>query len=247
MQPEEVLREECLPEYTSRRDAVWRRLIELRTSLVILRRLLDFPLDLVVGEGSVFWGAVKESLLEACVLRMWHLTGDSGSEQLASIRRFKNFVVGDAIRDEYRPELQEQLRETRFSGLVDRTLAKVNDLRNEVIAHFDAGLSEADLRQMQFSSLAEVERAWEELEALFQLLCFGFEHATLPAPYLGKVGGQPIETDIDKLLMSIASNAEVLRMPDEHPEAWRALRDGIAPGDLEQINEWRGRLRRPRA
>ncbi len=91
------IRTECEEEYQQLSYAMWDQLVYLRTSLYLLRTLVDFPLERFVSPDDWVLTIVRRALFEAVVMGVARLT-DKGGDTL-TIYRCRHLV-----RDMLRPE-----------------------------------------------------------------------------------------------------------------------------------------------
>jgi hypothetical protein len=82
--------------------------------------------------------------------------------------------------------------------------------------------------------LDELKRCRDDMNELFELLCFGHGRGVLPWGYVS--GEAP---DIERLLALIAQNSPLLQMPEAEPEVWITYRESIDETELAKLNKYR--------
>jgi len=241
-QPNEVIRPEKLDEYEKMRDAVRDQLHWHRSTLFVLRKVTEFRFDVFLGvEQADFWFLVARHFRAAAILGVTRMATDEGSEWL-TISAFRDFVR-DALRPGFLDEYYAQLKAHRFAKRHRAVLEKIRHNRNAWLAHLrKTEALQGGVASSHAVSLAEIETVSEELRALFDLLCFGYGHGTLPLDYDPCVR-HPIASDprcdIERLLDGLAKDSPLLNMPEQQPAFWHDYRAGLSEQELDEVNKYR--------
>ena len=247
--PSEILETSSLKTYEETLDLVWKELLRLRSYLFILDKLLHFPSDpsyLFLGpEQQTFLELAKISFTESSLLIITKLATDSKKDQL-SMLRFKNWIR-QHVKQEYQEAFDRLLRQSKFTKHMKASLRKAKKLRDGVIAHL---LVDGNLRlriSTDAISIQEISHMADEIKRLFDVLCFGVQHSTLPLEYdptvQHPVGADP-RSDIEHFLDLIIQNSDLFKMPEESPY-WNIYRENLSPEITRLLNEYRRKFGKP--
>lgn len=250
MEAEDIVEPCSLDSYRKDRRAVYWELLRLNNNLFVLDKISAFPFHLFgAGYLPLFWRSVSNALFETSVLTLWTLAADTDPRTL-TIQRFKNSVLRALRQDIHRQGLQGALRETTFDRTLSGVRERLRKARNTYIAHFNRDWNieptREDLKQRTLH-LRELTQITDDLNSVFRLLCFGdwpkcdFEY---PADTKAN-GASDYRTDIEALLDMMVRNSPMLRLPEEHPEAWARYARDMPPEELQVFNWYRSRLGLP--
>lgn len=240
LSPSEILEPSSLETYEETLNLIWQQLVRLNSILFIMDKLLDFRSDLFLGLGKeTFLTLVKISLSESSLLIISKLTTDTGTECL-SIRRFKNWVR-EQVKEEYREALDRLLKQHKFDKAIQTTQKKIKDIRDNFIAHLtvDENLHPKIVGQLNVS-LQEVRSISEELNRLFNTLCFGIEHSLLPLEYNPAVQhpvGVDSRSDVEHILDLLVQDSAFFKMIEE--PSWEMEKEVLSPEIIEVLNQYR--------
>jgi len=248
--PSAVIRPQCLAKYESIRDAIWNQLVWLNSSLFVLRKVTAFRFDLFLGmKQADFWFLVVKNFSAAAILAVTRLATDKRSDCL-TIGAFRDFTR-QALRPEFARELDGVLTQHCFEEHLKQVLGNIKRHRDKWLAHLDSKEAlQGGITANYGVSLSDIENVFADLKALFDLLCFGHGHGTLPAEYdeaayLPGVTGRP--TDIEELLDEIARESPLLKAPEQRPDYWESRRAGMPQADIDEVNRRRTKLGLPPA
>jgi len=240
LDPSEILEPSSLQYYEEGRDLIWKELVLLNSYLFILEKVFDFESDWLLGpRKDTFIALVKISMVENSLLLISKLT-TATSDELLSMTLLRKWI-GNHIRDEYKKPFDQSLREANFSKIIEKTRGKVKDIRDKRIAHL---IVDQNLRPQisgHFNmALQELKAIREQLNRLFDLLCFGIEHPVLPIEYDPRVQhpvGSDTRSDIEYILDLIAQDSYLIKLP-ELPH-WDTRKEHLDPEALKIITEYR--------
>jgi hypothetical protein len=240
------IRSECEAEYQKLSGAMWDQLVYLRTSMYLLRELVEFPLrEFATRDNQWFFTIVRRALYEAIVLGITKLTTDIGDNAL-TINRCRNLVM-EMLRPELVQTFRKQLKEARFNKTRNELRKRARDLRDARVAH----LLLEDVRNGTVLSLsfADLEALVSEAEKLYRPLLFGASATFLPFPYdpAVRVPNVATETDIERILRLFARDSYILNEPELNAHWWPVLRNRKTDEEIQFINHWRKRVGLPEA
>jgi hypothetical protein len=235
--PEEVLEEEFINEYNNGMRFLYSNLVELHTNIFILEKVFTFPFRLFAGPDQVFFRQVVINFYDVSILTITRIAADQEGD-LFTLPRFKGAVVRH-IREAYREPLLERLRAVKFEEKMIDLLTRARAIRNQRIAHitqqFAGDFFQQSLAQLGFN-LGDLKFMRDRITELFQALAFDATYRMLPLGY----DTNSNESDIEKLLDSIARNSRILNMPEQQPEWWQNYQlCSLNDAEKEQINIYR--------
>jgi hypothetical protein len=240
------IRTECEAEYKKLSVAMWDQLVYLRTSLYLLRKLVEFPLQqFASSDDRWFFTIVRRALYEGVVMGVTKLTTDQDDDAL-TINRCRNLVL-TMLQPELVEKFRKQLKRARFDKARNDLRRRARDLRNGRLAHL---LLEAVRDGANISlDFADLEALVSEAENLYRPLMFGASVTFLPFPYdpTVRAPNPEAETDVDRLLRLFAGDSYILNEPERNAHWWPVLRKRKTDEEIEFINNWRKRVGLPEA
>jgi len=252
MKLEDLIDPDWLDRYKKETTALWWQLVRLNANLFILKKLADFPFQLLGFIRQPFWDLVRYSLFEASVMIIWRVALDTDPHAL-TLRRLKNSIVQNLREEKHRSQLKRLLRKIDFEGAMSDFEPRVRDLRHKLLAHMDRDLN-VDPRPEQIKQFslyfADLAVLQDKLNSLFELLCFSEQRLLLPIDYHPEVRHPPgVETrpDIERLLDCAAKESALLNMPERQREVWPLWRKNLSPEELEVLNKYRVKFGLPEA
>lgn len=237
--PEDVLKPQFVNSYKSLHKDIWDRLVQVKTSITILDRIIVFPFHYITSlKDNVFWGMVYWNFLYMSILFLHTLTEDQGSNKL-TLRRFKNLLVKDWMKEQEKASLSTRLKTCNFSKAVEAVHEKNAQMRNIVIAHrvFNS-TSYGSLQQVPGVSVPELFSSCKAVEKLFQACSFGSEYVTtlyLPMFFQGK----PVQKDVDNILDGLIKDSPWLHQPERKAGLWPLLKKEMPKDEIKELNFWR--------
>jgi len=240
LNPDEVLPEEFIPEYSSGMQFFHLQLVHLNANIYILDHVLEFPYRILLpADRSLFFRFVFENSFYASLLIITRLTTDQGAD-FFTLPRFKN-KVRRAMKEEYLGDFDDLLREAKFNSHIEGMLKKASTLRSMRVAHSteDFVLGNAEEPLVRFG---EVKTLRDHLVVLFDAFTFNVDHVMEPLQYSSRVqvGSSGMsKSDIQELLELIAGNSFGLRLPESDPDRWVVQRSGYLERELKAFNHYR--------
>jgi hypothetical protein len=238
---EKVIKPGFLTQYKQTLDVFYSDVVRFNTNLFIMDKIASFPFSLFGdGNGDIFFYFHMLNGLETAVLIVHRLLRDNESRAYG-LRRFKNEIVKNLM-PEHRRQYLDHLERSKIDNTVQELLTKADTIRNNQIAHLS---QVAVMRTAKFGriGLDELHSITDNLNRVFESLCFNTEHIFLPMPYEPNVKhpqGTDSRPDIVRLLDSVAKNSYLLNMPERNPQLWQ-LHKSQKPGEIEIVNEYRRR------
>jgi hypothetical protein len=219
---------------------IWDEIVHLRVTLLILRRVGEFPFDalhLADPMDGWFFAVVKTNFFDALVQgidRLWR--DEKMSFTIGSLRE----VVLGMIKEDVQGFVQEAWEREQASAQIDHIAERIMRIRHQYASHRSPKSIE-NLRKAKIGvRLDELETVVDAMERLFHTLTFGTEHLMLPPAYSERVsrpGGHT--TDVDHLLDAYGSYSPLVDLPETNPYLWPMMRNRISPETMKLINRYR--------
>lgn len=240
--PEEVLKDEFLEKYKELHEDIWARLIHINTTITILEKIPQSPLQYFEQSQTIFWRTIFWNFAWVSVILIHALTDDKGKD-VHTLPKFKN-KVRSWLEDTEKAKFSRILKEHNFDPTTKNILAKIADIRKKLV-HELLDESERPLYPNAFT-ISEIRQAYNDIEKLFNACSFGVEYDTTLYP-TGEFAGKPIEKDIDKLIDLVVKNSNWLNRPELMEEHWPDMRQDASEEELRDLNTWREKFGLPPA
>ena len=239
LQAEDILKDrQCAMQYQRGMGFFHTELAHLSATLYLIDRFSEFPWDVfrLPSGGSYLFRVVNVNLLESATLTVVKLYNDA-SGHAYDLRRFKNEVMNELIKDEYKDVLRQTLGEVRFDQEVEEGFERAKQLRNNVVAHFSRQWHELGRTSEQPEEanitveLSELRDMRDALESLYMALALGTRRSGLPLEYDPPIYARPssarledyLREDADFLLNSIAARSPLWDRPEDSIQALAQL------------------------
>ncbi len=246
--PSEVLDSNVLSvsDYEQAMDFFWQQLIRLNVNIEIIDKVVRFPFGLFVElpRKSTFFLYVRDNFFETSVLAITRLITDGGGNGHYTLPQLKG-QVKRAIRPEFELEFRENLKAASFDKRAAILQGKAKELRNKYIAHIDAKVVFGDDEQTDMT-LGELKEIRDGINKLYDALSFGGLRGKLFSQYdpiMTRPDGD--KSDIEELLDLIAKNSIRLNAPEDQPEFWPYIREGMTENEITLLNHYRSRFGLP--
>ena len=251
---EEVFNKEKADEYEKRFALIWDELVSAHSSMFILEKVRDFPLDLLFSptHDQIFLPLVERNFSHQVGLIVANIFADKNKHSATFdtlVKWIKNNCLSEpSNRDRVLVCLE------KISGSAETTSLKERcwKLRNKLLAHLDWRYA------LDPNKLAEIQITYDELrtlaneaEEVLQKLRVGGGVSILPFAYSPLVQ-RPVDmdprTDIEKLLDLLASSDDsILIAPERHSNYWESVtlisvNKEWSKEDKETFNRWRRRI-----
>jgi hypothetical protein len=239
----DVLNPNWLPEYEKQRDALSIQLRELNTMLFILEKIELFPFWLFTPHTRdyVFWRTIRFSLIETTIMIASRAILETDKDSL-TLKNYKSEIVRNTVDDTAKQAVKDLLRSVNFDKRIAEIEAKIRDIRNNFLAHFDKiqNTLEPEKRTVADITYGEMKELLAAAFDLFNILSF----ETYFVPWLMDYGDQvrnAQQTDIERLLDYVAKSSHLLKLPERDPEVWQRRRLKLNTEEIKQINYYRTR------
>jgi hypothetical protein len=243
----DVLQESYIADYKTQVDALSYQLLDLNMGLHILEKIERYPFELF-GEPSParlspFWRTITSALLEQCITIIWRVAVDDDevAGTLCSLRR----AVLDHLRADIQPEaeywLRRTLRAVNFEPRMQEAEANIRDIRRQYFARRNPAQGNPKIQPVREISapLDDLNSIRTPLTELFDVLCFETRYDLWAWDYQEhnrKTGN----TDLDRILDSIAQDHALLNAPEEDREFFDAYtRNDFTDNELAIFNRYR--------
>ncbi len=248
MHPDQLIKSASWDEYENLQKDIWWRLIQVHETIISLELIAKFPFELFLDtNGLTFWHRTYWNFVYASITLLFGLITDSSSN-VHTLPKFKNRIIKDFLRPEYKDQLRDVLKEwdrNKFQEIEVR----VTGMRHNIVAHrtldTSSGLPNNAMRGVTVSELREV---YDHAERLFRILGFGHELSTTTIDYADStVGGEKTNSSLERLLDLVARSSYFVNKPEFHGEHWQGVRACLDPSDIDAMNEWRSKFGLPKA
>ena len=124
-------------------------------------------------------------------------------------------------------------------------------LRHTYIAHFNRDrVTGVTPRISNPLPLEKIEQVKDAIIRQFEVLTFGQSFSFLPRQYnhtVGQIKSRAKLTDIENMLIELASKSLILREPEESPHLWPHRRRRMTDEEIQDFNYYRKQLGLPPA
>ncbi len=241
--PQELFDPSWLPTYEKSIDALWWQFVRLNSSLLVLGRVLYFPLDLFEPNSHHFWRLVEHALLESCVMIIWRTTVDTHPDVL-TLNKLKNKIMTQ-VKPEHITQLRSALKQLAVERAIMSFEPRIRDIRMNYIAHLNLNRHvrpTAEVLKEAREILDELKRYTKVINIYFEFPCFGQGRALLPWGYVS----EPEDSlDIDIILSRIARDSPILNAPENNPGLWTGIRQSLSHEELDALNHYRRKFSLP--
>jgi len=200
--PEEVLKEQFVEKYKSQLIDIWYRLVQVNTSITILENIRRYPLqNIYAPQENVFWEMTFLNFFGNSVVTLYTLSKDkTRSGRANTLTDLKNKIITSWIKEAYKTEFQEMLKNTKIDKRLEKIQDKISQLRNNIYAHRfinnDGTLSNNLVQKLRLEQLREY---YGSIEKLFRSCTFACEYVTSLYPQTVP-GDEPEKKDIEEIL-----------------------------------------------
>lgn len=240
-----VLEKGSIDEYQKALYFFWDELTKLNINIFIIKKIFEFPFDIFCSpQNTIFFSSVVWNFYENSVLIITKLATDEGTD-LHTLLQFKNWVR-EQIKEEYKSDFCQKLREVKFDLETKKIFKKAKDLRNYVFAHFNRN----KLEQILNLNLSELEKLKDKINSFFDVLTINCEYDMFPPSYSENAilpNGVNHRTDIEVILDYVAKNSVLLNMPERFPEEWKCDKENYDEEAIKTINKYRKKFNLPEA
>ncbi len=236
-----------LPTHQGKLAFIHSELMRLNINIYLLEQILQFPMVFLYLDGIIyntFFESYIENAFDMSVLIITRLSTNDKADPL-TLETFRNGIE-QRINPEYKAAFKELRKAIKCSWrTIEPIKIKLEDLRNEHIAHIDSKYVEAvfadkktPVLQERLTFLSELKAVCDKLNAALHKLTFlgGAKFNLLPPWYQGNTSvGQ---SDIQGILNNIAKNSPILSMPEDDPDQWCYIMTSRRE-QLDQFNFYR--------
>ncbi|MBA3920547.1 MAG: hypothetical protein H0X31_02090 [Nostocaceae cyanobacterium] len=238
--PSDALEASWLDTYEKQRNVIWQQLIELNCNIFLIEKIEAFPFNLFlpIYDDRIFWHLTKNALIEKSIMIISRVATDEGS---LTIKHFRSEVLKHIRDDAVKDQLRATLKNIGFDTRMSKVENKVKHARNNYLAHLDPDLNiNPDPQKIaDFAiSLNDIKDMLNIIVELFDALCFDTHHALWYWGYLDSRRDQQ-DTDIEKLLDSVAKESPLLNMPEQQSEFWEIQKENYLATELAMLNVFR--------
>ncbi len=241
LSPSDVIEASWLETYERLLNVIWHQLIELNRNLFLIRRIENFPFNVFMPAyaNRIFWHLTRNALIEKSIMIIWRVVMDTDSDSL-TLRYFKNQIFEHLCNKDVEKRLRKDLKENGFENKITQLKSKIKNARHYYLAHLNTdALINPDSQKIQETiNLTELDEILVISQELFDLLSFGNGHGLWYVGYLDSQREKQ-ETDIDRLLDSVARESAFLNMPERDPVGWEIRKSQYSETALSIINAYR--------
>ncbi|WP_431028147.1 hypothetical protein [Lysinibacillus sp. LZ02] len=232
----EILNPNFLNLYNQQISFLYSELVTLNSNIYILKKIQNFPFEIFCNSGDgIFFSIVKRNLYENSIIIISRIVTDTGSDVL-TIPKFRNEITQNIL-PKYKDSFTSDLKAQKFDENTKNLLNKLHSLRNSRLAH----LIKAKVVTGTFETfdLGELEDLVEKFNSLLQSLSFNTERIYAPLHYTEH---NSYPTDIEKILLTLAQQSQILNLPEQSPEMWERYKARYPKNNVIQINRYRNML-----
>ena len=250
LKQEEVINKDHLEDYKNGMNFFFSELVRLNINIYIINKIREFPSSLFcVPHDRIFLSMALNNFFEYSVVIITRIISDEGEGKF-TLRRFKNRIIKDYIKSEYRIALQDRMKSIKIDdNTIKYTLEKLKTLRDKRIAHtIEEFIQNTEIELIEFK---ELETLINYLNRVFKLLSFNVDYLMLPIPYSDKVihpKDVDSRSDIERILDSIAKESGYLMMPEELGKwegLWEKRKEMISEEEISILNKYRKKFGLP--
>jgi hypothetical protein len=246
LKAEDAVFELALPEYQRGMSTFFGELVHLNLNIYFIERILEFPSNLFCERDDAFLPLVVRNFVDVSLLIITRIVADK-SKRSFTLTQFRNRLLNEFLRREFRKSLQLRLKETRFEMQTKRLINKAVQIRNALVAHLTEDVVRGDL-EVERLYLADLKEMRDALNSLLGALALGTEYFLLPLNYHPSVENpKGFRNDIERLLDSIARESPFFNYPERRAETWKFRRARLSEKDIEALNHYRRKLGLPEA
>ncbi len=116
-------------------DLLWYEAVQINSNLFLLDKIMHFPLHIFVPmpTAQLCWRLIVKALYESCLMGIWRIVIDSGSDML-TLQRFRNELMKNA-HESARHLIAKRLGSVDFDKRVAGVGSVIRELRNNWLAH----------------------------------------------------------------------------------------------------------------
>ncbi len=245
----EVIQEHAVDLYKQAMTSFHAELMVLNVNLMHAEYILNFPFDVFgMTEQTIFFRMSAVNALRSAILTITKLVVDQGDPY--TLLKLKNDIQNTWIKDEYKPELRQLLRQAKFDKEVERILKQIREFRHSRLAHLDRDYIFAPTKEFNLGAIGvnmeDLKQVAGAIDRLFQTLSFGVDRIMLPLGYSPRISGNS-KIDIEELLDNIARNSSLINMPERDGEWWPSARAQLSQRKLHYLNVYRRKFGLPEA
>lgn len=240
MQPSDVIESSWLEEYEKQRDVIWWQLVEFNNDLFLIERIEEFPFHIFTIGPTLFWVLTKNALIGTCIMIIWRVILDTDSRSL-TLRHFKNQIMQHLRDEKMKQRLGKYLKSSDFEDKIAELELKVIEIRHNYLAHLnrDMNTNPDPQRILEHSlDITEMKHILAVSYEIFNALCFNHGLHLWYWDYSDSAR-EKRETDIDRLLNSVARESAILNLPERDPVWWEITKPDYPENWITTINEYR--------
>lgn len=232
--PEDVLEPEFIEEYKVLHNDICFRLSHINTTITILEKILQSPIQYFEQSQTIFWRTVCWNFVWISVILIRALVEDKHKKDKLTITKFRDNIC-DWLKDSEK-EIYQMLKDYKFDQTTEIIKKNMKRIRDKELAH-------KEFRKNRFPNVngitvSEIRHVYNDIENLFHACSFGVEYDTTLYP-TGEFAGKPIEKDIEKLIDLVVKNSNWLNRPELMEEHWPDMRKDFEQEELHDLNIWR--------
>lgn len=241
----QIFDEDKVREYESKHDALWHELVQAHMSMYVVEKVLEFPADFLLdSERQTFLRLVLRNFTQQVALVVSNVFTDPDKRSLtfSSLQEW----IGKHCFSEVRHEMSVYLGGLAEGNGIKSLLKRARLLRNKLLAHFDSEYATDPKKKAEAKIfLAELRSLLNRTEELVSGLCFGHGRSMLPleySPLVCHAHRADSGPDIDWILVLLAANSTIVRMPEEQKDYWPVYAAGLTQEQKKIFNQWRRRV-----
>ncbi len=244
MHLDKVFEPEKAKEYEARFQVIWDVIVNTNTSMFIVEKVKDFPIDLLFSplEYRIFLNRVENNFVGYIALMVINLFLDEDKRNV-TFETFTKWIKENTC-GEISSTVSDCLDKINRSEQVKSIETRLHRMRHKLLAHLDWEhmLNPRELEKSQIT-YEELRTLVDDAGKIVYKLSIGGGVGLLPPEY-DEILFHDANPDIVKILDLIATDSSFLKLPEEQPYLWKGWSDNWTDERKETFNYWRQRIGR---
>lgn len=233
---------QCLDEYKNLDDNIIGSVTELQITIVILRKIHDFPFDFIYSpHENIFWRTVFWNFSYTAINLIFGLlyNNDNNAISLSKFTQKVLELIKEEQKDTYREIMKDDKVKTKvFESKNKEIVKRLEENRNKVAAHRDVN------GPLFGVTVDELDLFCEEITRRYVVYSLS-DDVDFRFGYLKKdTNGTPIPEDLENVLDKLIQNSAWFKRP-ENDQYWDIFRNNMANEEIDMMNSYRRKFGYP--
>ena len=166
-----VIREDKITDYIKLHKKFYRELSFVNTDILFMEKVYDFPFGkLGLSYEALYYQYILENTFQYLIVKLHRITNDN-SEGVLTFRNFKNKVISEFLKDEFKEKVIHESKEIKLEETMTN---KIREFRHDYFAHKNIKFFN-DIFAEQDIYFSEVQKYVFALNDLFKVFSFEVE------------------------------------------------------------------------